>query len=69
MGVAAIPAKEIKTIAWKTIARQKLNYDADQCPACKKGKMVMLLHFDAHAPPDAGSLKALLDLIKGKTAG
>ena len=69
MGVAAIPAKEIKTIAWKTIARQKLNYDADQCPACKKGKMVMLLHFDAHAPPDVGSLKALLDLIKGKTAG
>jgi hypothetical protein len=36
MGVAAIPAKEIKTIAWKTIAKQKLNYDADLCPCCKK---------------------------------
>ena len=68
MGVAAIPAKEIKTIAWKTIARQKLNYDADLCPCCKKGKMITLLHFDAHAPPDMESLKALLELIKGKSA-
>jgi hypothetical protein len=69
MGVATIPAKEIKRIGWKTIARQKLNYDADTCPFCKKGKMVTLLHFDANAPPDAESLKALLDLIKGNTAG
>ncbi len=47
----------------------KTTIGIDQCPACKKGKMVTLLHFDANAPPDVGSLNALLDLIKGKTAG
>jgi hypothetical protein len=61
--------KDIKKLCWKVIAKQKLNYDADQCPVCKTGKMVTLLHFDAHGPPDTDSLKALLDLIKGKTAG
>ena len=48
--------------------KQKLNYDADLCPCCKKGRMITLLHFDAHGPPDAVSVKALLELIKGKTA-
>jgi hypothetical protein len=68
MGVAAMPTNEIKKIPWKTIAKQKLNYDADLCPCCKKGKMITLLHFDANAPPDIESLKAFLELIKGKTA-
>jgi hypothetical protein len=68
MGVAAMPTNEIKKLSWKVIAKQKLNYDADLCPCCKKGKMITLLHFDAHAPPDMESLKALLELIKGKTA-
>lgn len=67
MGVAAMPAKEIKKLSWKVIAKQKLNYDADLCPCCKKGKMVTIMHFDAHGPPDAESLKALIELIKGKT--
>jgi hypothetical protein len=67
MGVAVQPGKEIKKISWKVIAKEKLNYDADLCPACKKGRMVTLLHFDAHGPPDRGSLKALIELVKGKT--
>jgi hypothetical protein len=60
--------KEIKRLSWKLIAKQKLNYDADLCPVCKKGTMVTLLHFDAHAPPDAASLQTLTELLKGKTA-
>ncbi len=49
MGVAA--AVLVKK-DWKTIAREKMNYDADQCPCCKKGGMITILHFDANAPPD-----------------
>lgn len=61
------PPKEVKKISWKAIAKQKLNYDADLCPCCKKGRMITILSFDANAPPDAQSLKALAALIKGKT--
>lgn len=67
MGVVLQTGKDIKKIPWKVIAKEKLSYDADQCPACKKGTMVTLLHFDAHAPPDAASLQALAALLKGKT--
>jgi hypothetical protein len=67
MGVAMQTGKEIKKLSWKTIARQKLNYDADLCPVCKKGKMVMIIHFDAHAPPSAEWLQSFMQLIKGKT--
>lgn len=66
MGVVAKRGKDIKTISWKTIAKEKLNYDADVCPCCKKGRMITILHFDANAPPYATSLSAL-SLIKGKT--
>jgi len=68
MGVTAMPAKEIKKLSWKIIAKQKLNYDADRCPCCKKGKMITLLHFDANGPPDMESVKQFLESIKGKTA-
>ena len=68
MGVAVQTGKAIKKISWKAIAKQKLNYDADQCPVCKKGKMVTLFHFKANAPPDMQSLQLLAELIKGKTA-
>jgi hypothetical protein len=60
MGIVVQTTKEIKELSWKTIAKQKLNYEADLCPCCKKGKMITLLSFDANAPPDAASLKALL---------
>lgn len=71
MGAAMQTDKEVKKISWKLIAKQKLNYDADQCPCCKKGTMVTLFHFKANAPPDAASLQALVPIaigIKGKTA-
>jgi hypothetical protein len=64
-----IYAKEVKKISWKTIAKQKLNYDADLCPCCKKGRMVTLFHFKAHGPPDAASLQALAELVMGKQTG
>jgi len=67
MGVTVQTGREIKKLSWKLIAKQKLNYDADRCPVCKKGTMVTLLHFDAHAPPDTESLQALIELLKGKT--
>lgn len=67
MGVTVIKSKDIKKRSWKVIAKEKLNYDAGLCPCCRKGKMVTVLHFDAHGPPDAKSLRALLSLIKGKT--
>jgi hypothetical protein len=40
MGVAAAAA--IKK-DWKTIAKEKMNYDVDQCPCCKKGRMMAIL--------------------------
>jgi hypothetical protein len=67
MGVGGQAAKDIKKLSWKVIAKQKLNYDADVCPCCRKGRMVTLLHFDANAPPGTKSLNALVSLIKGKT--
>ncbi len=63
------PGVRPKKISWKIIAKQKLNYDADLCPCCKKGKMITLLHFDANAPPGIESLNAFLELIKGRIAG
>ncbi len=54
MGVAAAAA--IKK-DWKTIAKEKMNYDVDQCPCCKKGRMMAILHFDANAPPPFWGIK------------
>jgi hypothetical protein len=67
MKVVAIKSKDIKKLSWKTIAKEKLNYDAGVCPCCRKGKMITILHFDANAPPDAEGLKVVASLIKGKT--
>ncbi len=66
MGIVVQKTEDIKKLSWKTIAKQKLNYDADLCPCCKKGTMVTLFHFKANAPPDAESLKALTELLKGR---
>ncbi len=63
MGTVRMPPKEIKKLSWKTIAKDKLNYDAEKCPLCKEGKMIMLFHFQANAPPDI--VKAL---VNSKTA-
>ena len=39
------------TTDWKIIAKEKLHFDVDQCPCCKKGKMNELLSFDNNGPP------------------
>ena len=58
----------IKKIAWQLIAKEKLNYDACLCPVCKKGTMVTIFHFKAHAPPDMQRMQLLVEMINGKTA-
>jgi hypothetical protein len=68
MGVAVPQQKgEIKKIAWQLIAKEKLNYDACLCPVCKKGTMVTLFHFKAHAPPGMHRMQLHMEIIKGKT--
>ncbi len=37
---------------WKTVAREKLNYDVESCPCCKTGKMIRIMSFDTNPPPD-----------------
>jgi predicted Zn-ribbon and HTH transcriptional regulator len=56
MGIA--PAITIKK-DWKTIAREKMHFDVDQCPCCKKGRMTTLLNFEANAPPAVWLLKKM----------
>jgi len=42
---------------WKEIAKEKLNFDAEQCPCCKTGRMQTILTFEAHAPPPLWLMK------------
>ena len=49
MQMGITPLKQ--TSDWKTIAKEKLHFDVDQCPCCKKGKMKELLSFDNNGPP------------------
>ena len=42
---------------WKEIAKEKLNFDAEQCPCCKTGRMQTILIFEAHAPPPLWLMK------------
>ena len=48
MGVASKPKANRD---WKEVARQRMGYDADQCPCCKTGKMIRIQSFSANAPP------------------
>ena len=67
MGVAVPQQKdEIKRITWQLIAKEKLNYDACLCPVCKKGTMVTLFHFKAHAPPSMQRMQLHMEIIKEK---
>lgn len=54
MGIAAaVPVKK----DWKTIVREKMHFDVEQCPCCKKGKMITIFNFEANAPPHPGYSK------------
>lgn len=44
---------------WKAIVKEKMNFDVEQCPCCKKGKMQALLNFEANAPPPVWILKKI----------
>ena len=51
LNVDFVPAAEKKN--WKEICREKLNFDPDICPHCKKGHMVMIQEIlPIRAPPD-----------------
>ncbi len=54
MGMSAAATKKKD---WKTILKEKMNFDVDQCPCCKKGRMTTILNFEANAPPAFTSLK------------
>lgn len=53
MGVVIKP----KNTEWKQIAKEKLQFDADQCPCCKEGKMMEVLAFDNNGPPQWAIIK------------
>ena len=36
---------------WKEITKTRLGFDVEACPCCKKGRMIRVKSFDAHAPP------------------
>jgi len=67
MGVSTVTGKDVKKISWKVISKEKLNYDVDLCPCCRKGKMITILHFDANGPPCAASPKTSVELVREKT--
>ncbi len=47
---------------WKSICRERINFDVEACPCCKNGRMQRIMSFDANAPP----LSFYNDLIKNK---
>ena len=55
---------------WKQIAKAKLHFDPDQCPCCKKGKMMEVLSFDNNGPPlwAVNQLKQLMQAPEKKDA-
>jgi hypothetical protein len=67
MGVSRVTGKDVKKISWKLISKEKLNYDADLCPCCRKGKMITVLYFDANGPPCVASPKTSAELVRKKT--
>ena len=54
LDVAVQPEKKKN---WKEVAKEKLHFDAEQCPCCKTGKMRTILTFEAHAPPPLWLMK------------
>lgn len=62
MGVLPKTPKDLKQISIEV-----LKYDPQQCPCCKTGKMIRLMHFEAHAPPSAEIMSALRKQLKNKT--
>ena len=53
-----IPAATIK-LNYKQVCKQLLKFDVDECPVCKKGRMITLLNFSANAPPSMEIIKEI----------
>jgi hypothetical protein len=53
-----IPAAPIK-LNYKQVCKQLLKFDVDECPVCKKGRMITLLNFSANAPPSMEIIKEI----------
>lgn len=51
---------------FKEIAKTFLGFDVEQCPCCKVGKMEIIYHFDAHAPPPTINHKNKMLPIRNK---
>jgi hypothetical protein len=41
------------------LCKQLLKFDVDECPVCKKGRMITLLNFSANAPPSMEIIKEI----------
>lgn len=65
MQMGITPLKQ--TTDWKIIAKEKMHFDVDQCPCCKKGKMNELLSFDNNGPPEWLLRKLLLQQKREQT--
>lgn len=48
MGISIVPKAKP---TWKQVALQVFGFDPEACPCCKTGKMHIIMHFPANAPP------------------
>jgi hypothetical protein len=57
MGIPPSPVNKKKNRKpWKDICRDMLNYDTDQCPQCRTGRMILLVPFTPLRGPPASLL-------------
>lgn len=46
--------------SWKQISTERLGYNPDACPVCKKLAMVTVFNFDRRGPPEAAMMKDIV---------
>ena len=46
--------------SWKQISADRLGYNPDECPICKKATMVTAFIFDRRGPPDVAIIKDIV---------
>lgn len=55
-----VGAPEKIVLDWKTICKERLNFDVDLCACCSKGRMKEILRFEAaRSPPHAAYLLSI----------
>jgi hypothetical protein len=50
MKTGILPDKSVK-LSYAEITKRQLGFDVEQCPCCKKGRMIIVLQFGANGPP------------------